>query len=251
MRQGQVAAVILAAGKSTRFAGEMPKVLCELHGRPLLTYVIEACQQAGATRLIVVVGYGKDQVIEMFGEWPGCVFVEQTEQKGTAHAVLCCRQALADVVGQVLVLAGDMPLVRGRTLRALLAENARTGDPLTLATTILDDPTGYGRIVRSQDDRVIAIVEQNDCTESQRAIREVNPSYYCFDSRFLFPTLEQIGNDNAKGEHYITDAVSLLVEQGHRVGAIPAVAAQDALGINSREDLALVATVMEQRCRQG
>ncbi len=241
------AAVILAAGKSTRMKSELPKVLHELCGRPMLAYVLDACRDAGIGRLIVVVGYGKDRVIEAFSDRTDCTFVEQAEQKGTAHAVLCCRDALDGFSGQVLVIAGDMPLVSGATATTLLQENARTGDGLTLATTILDDPTGYGRIVRDDQGRLQAIVEHRDCTPEQLAVKEVNPSYYCFDGRLMFDALGRVGNDNAKGEYYITDAVRVLAEDGRGAAAIPALPAEDATGINSRADLAAVNRIMQNR----
>jgi bifunctional UDP-N-acetylglucosamine pyrophosphorylase/glucosamine-1-phosphate N-acetyltransferase len=242
------AAIILAAGKSTRMKSDLPKVLHEICGRPMLAYVLEACQRAGIGRLIVVVGHGKEQVVDVFTERAGCAFVEQTEQKGTAHAVLCCREALADFSGRVLVIAADMPLVREETLRALLDENAGTGDAITLATTILDDPTGYGRIDRDGRGRLRGIVEHRDCTPEQLAIREANPSYYCFsDCGGMFAVLDQVGNDNAKGEYYITDSVGILIEQGRGAGAVAAVPPAEAMGINSRADLAAVGRLMQAR----
>lgn len=248
----ETAAIILAAGKSTRMKSDLPKVLHEICGRSMLAWVLDACDEAGVGRLLVVVGYGKDQVIEAFAGRKNCTFVEQAEQRGTGHAVLCCRQRLADFDGRVMVIAADMPLVRGPTLRALLDENARTGDAITLATTILDDPTGYGRIDRDEQGRLRGIVEHRDCTPQQLAIREVNISYYCFaDPERLFAALDRVGNDNAKGEHYITDAVRILIDQGQGGGAIPAVPPAEALGINSRSDLAAVGRTMQERIQQA
>jgi bifunctional UDP-N-acetylglucosamine pyrophosphorylase/glucosamine-1-phosphate N-acetyltransferase len=247
-----VAVVILAAGKSTRMKSSLPKVMHEVCGRPMLAHVLDACRDAGVERLAVVVGFGKDQVVAAFEGRPGCTFVEQADQNGTGHAVLCCREALADFDGRVLVIAADMPLVRGATLRALLEENARTGDAITLATTILDDPTGYGRIVRDKAGNLRGIVEQRECTPEQAEIQEVNISYYCFgDRRQMFEALEQVGDDNAKGEYYMTDAVRILIEGGHGGGAIPAVPREEALGINSQADLAEVSRVMQERIQAG
>ncbi|MCP4250797.1 MAG: bifunctional N-acetylglucosamine-1-phosphate uridyltransferase/glucosamine-1-phosphate acetyltransferase, partial [bacterium] len=240
-------AVILAAGKSTRMKSELPKVLHDICGRPMLAYALHACADAGVGRIVVVVGHGKEQVVEAFSGWNNCSFVTQSEQKGTGHAVLCCRDALAGFAGQVLVIAGDMPLLRGPTLRALLNENARTGQAITLATTILDDPTGYGRIIRDDQGGLSAIVEHNDCTPEQLAVREVNPSYYCFAGRRMFEAMEQVGTDNAKGEYYITDAVKILIEAGHGRGAVAAVPPVEAMGINSRDDLAAVGRIMQDR----
>jgi bifunctional UDP-N-acetylglucosamine pyrophosphorylase/glucosamine-1-phosphate N-acetyltransferase len=243
----ETAAVILAAGQSTRMQSDLPKVLHEVCGRPMLAYALEACREAGVSRLVVVVGYGKEQVIEAFAGRSDITFVEQAEQKGTAHAVLCCREVLDGFAGQILVIAGDMPLVRAGTPKALLAENARTGDGLTLATTVLDDPTGYGRVVRDEQGRLQAIVEHKDCTPEQLAISEVNPSYYCFDGAVVFDALSKVRNDNAKGEYYITDAVGILAADGRGAGAIAALPTAEATGINSRADLAVVARMMQER----
>jgi len=247
----EVAAVILAAGRSTRMKSDLPKVLHEVCGRPMLAYVVDACEQAGVGRVLLVVGHGKEKVVETFGDRGLCSFVEQAEQKGTGHAVLCCREALSGFAGRVLVIAADMPLVRGETLTKLLAENTRTGHAITLATTVLDEPAGYGRIVRDRAGDLLGIVEHNDCTPEQREIHEVNPSYYCFDGRLMFEALGQVGNANAKGEYYITDAVRILIEQGRGGGAIPAVPPEEAMGINSRADLALVARRMQDRIQAG
>lgn len=225
----------------------LPKVLHPLCGKPMLTYAIDACAGAGVDRIVIVVGHGKQQVIDAFADRSDCTFVEQAPQNGTAHAVLCCRDALAGVTGQVLVLAGDMPLVRSDTLRTLLAENAKAGDGLTLATTMLDEPAGYGRIVRDDQGCLEAIVEHKDCTPAQLAIKEVNPSYYCFDGARMFDVLGRIQNHNAKGEYYITDAVGIMLADGHGAGAVAAVPSDQATGINSRADLAAVNRLMQDR----
>ena len=244
------AAIILAAGKSTRMKSEAPKVLHEVCGQPMLWYVMRACRDAGVSRLVVVVGHRKDAVIEAVGGADDITFVEQVEQKGTGHAALVCRDALSDCTGQVLVIAGDMPLIRSQTLDALLAENRRTGHAVTLATSVLDDPTGYGRIIRDENGALAGIVEQNDCTPEQRRVSEVNVSYYCYDAARLFDLLSRVGNDNANGEYYITDTVRLALDGGMGAGAVAAVPAEDAMGVNSRSDLAVVNRVMQRRIQR-
>ncbi len=244
------AAIILAAGKSTRMQSGTPKVLHEICGRPMLAYVLAACTAAGVDRLIVVVGHGKDAVIQAFGDHPGVSWVEQTEQKGTGHAVLVCESELGAFAGRTMVMAGDMPLVRSDTVAGLLAENAASGDGVTLASSIFDDPTGYGRVLRDADGRLSRIVEEVDCTESQRTINEVNISYYCFDNQRLFEALHEVKPDNAKGEYYITDAVHVLIDRGHGAGATATVKPQDAMGVNSRADLALVNSAMQRRIQE-
>jgi len=241
------AAIVLAAGKSTRMKSELPKVLHEICGRPMLSYVTTACRLAGVDRLIVVVGHGKELVRQEFSEVEGLAWVEQREQKGTGHAVQCCRGALSGFTGSIMVIAGDMPLIRRETLAGLLEAREQSGDGLTMATTVLDDPTGYGRIVRDAHGDLEAIVEDRDCSDEQRAIHEVNPSYYCFDSAALWTALDQVKPNPVKGEYYITDTVSILRRMGRVVSAIHCLPAEDAAGINSRLDLAMVGRLMQDR----
>ncbi|MFQ5415156.1 MAG: NTP transferase domain-containing protein [Phycisphaerae bacterium] len=244
-------AIILAAGKSTRMNSDRPKVLHDVCGRPMLHHVLAACRDAGADRLAVVVGHGREAVIDAMGGAGGIRWIEQVEQKGTGHAVQCCRAALADATGSLLVVAGDMPLVRRATLANLYETREHNGDAAVIATTVLEDPTGYGRIIRNADGGFEAIVEHRDCTPSQRAVREVNPSYYCFDAAKLFAALDDVTPDNAKGEYYLTDAVTQLQASGAGVSAIPGVAAEDAMGVNSRVDLASVNRVMQDRIQMA
>jgi UDP-N-acetylglucosamine diphosphorylase/glucosamine-1-phosphate N-acetyltransferase len=243
----QTAAVILAAGKSTRMNSDLPKVLHPVCGRSMLGHVIDACRAVGVDRLVVVVGHRKDLVIDAFSNESGITWVEQTEQLGTGHAVLACEAALGDFEGQTLVIAGDMPLLRSETLRELLEANASTSDSVTLATSIFDDPTSYGRIVRDESGNLVGIVEHADCTDEQRAIREVNISYYCFDNRKLFSSMHDVTPNNTKGEYYITDAVRILIGKGERAAALPIVDPEDAFGVNSQADLAMVNETMHRR----
>ena len=241
------AAIILAAGQSTRMKSDAPKVLHPVCGRPMLSYVLSACRLAGLDRLIVVVGHGKDEVISAFEGEGDITWVEQSAQKGTGHAVQCCRDALRTFDGSVLVIAGDMPLVRRETLAHLLESRARTGAGLAMATTTLGDPTGYGRIVRDASGALEAIVEDRNCTDAQRKIREVNPSYYCFDAKALFEALERIQCDPGKGEYFLTDTVEALRALGREVSTVVEVPSEDAAGINSRLDLASVGRMMQDR----
>lgn len=241
------AAIVLAAGRSTRMKSDLPKALHELCGRPMLSHVLGACRLAGVGRLLAVVGYGKKQVLARFKKEKDITWVEQAQQRGTGHAVLCSRDALRDFSGDVLVVAGDMPLVRRETLANLIECRRQRGDAVTLATTMLDDPTGYGRIIRDDNGDLEAIVEHGDCSATQREIEEVNPSYYCFDARRLFAALDQVRPAGTKGEYYVTDAIRVLRASGHGVSAVVQVPPEDALGINSRLDLATVSRVLEDR----
>ena len=243
----QVAAIILAAGKSTRMKSDLPKVLHEVCGRPMLGHVVSAARLAGVDQIIVVIGHEGDRVKQAFDVQHDITWVVQSEQRGTGHAVQCCREALSDFDGTVVVIAGDMPLIQRLAIVELVDMREEVGHAATIATTILDDPTGYGRIVRDADGNLSAIVEDRDCNDEQRAITEVNPSYYCFDAKKLFDVLDKIEPAASKGEYYLTDAIRLLRESGENVSAKIEIPADDAMGVNSRFDLAAVNRIMQDR----
>ena len=182
---------------------------------------------------------------------PSITWIEQTEQLGTGHAVNQCRGALAGFDGNVVVLAGDMPLLRSETLAMLIDKHESEHSAATLATAVLENPKGYGRIVRDPYGNLQGIVEESDCSESQRAIREINPSYYCFDKTLLLSALDKIRPENVKGEYYLTDALHILIRGGHRAVAITAVKSEDAMGINSRHQLAEVSKLMQERIQNN
>lgn len=247
----RTAAIILAAGKSTRMKTELPKVMHDICGRPMVSYVMDACREAGIATLHLVVGFAREMVVQAFRDEPDVRFVEQREQKGTGHAVMMCIEALKGFTGDVVVIAGDMPTIRSETLQRLLALHRAAGAAASIATTVLEDPTGYGRIIRGPDGRFERIVEHRDCTPDQLSIREVNPSYYCFDAQALFGALPKLRADNAKGEYYITDTLAIIRDGGGMVQAAVSVPAADAVGINSRGELAEVAKVMQRRIQAG
>jgi bifunctional UDP-N-acetylglucosamine pyrophosphorylase/glucosamine-1-phosphate N-acetyltransferase len=229
---------------------DSPKVLHEVCGRPMLAYALDACRLGGIDRIVVVVGHQKELVVEAFDGHSDLTFVTQEEQKGTGHAVMFAEPVLKDFAGPVLVIAGDMPLIRSEIVSELLSAHESAKAAVSLATTVLEDPTGYGRIVRGDGGQLEAIVEDRDCTDEQRNICEVNPSYYCFGGRDLFNSLKQVNPNNAKGEYYITDAVHILVNAGRKATAPVNVPPEDAMGINSRADLAVVGGLMEGRIQR-
>lgn len=240
-------AIILAAGISSRMNTQLPKVLHEVCGRCMLEYVLEASREAGAKKLYVVIGYHGEQVRERFADAKDIVWVEQSEQKGTGHAVLCCREHLADFDGQTLVLCGDGPLIRAETLKTIIAKHEKEHSATTLATAILDEPNGYGRIVRDMYGNIQGIVEDSDCTPEQKAIKEVNPSYYLFNNKVLFNALAKVQPNNVKGEYYLTDALSIILASGYKVIAVTAVRPEEAKGVNSRLQLSEAGKVVQQR----
>jgi bifunctional UDP-N-acetylglucosamine pyrophosphorylase/glucosamine-1-phosphate N-acetyltransferase len=239
------AAVILAAGRSTRMRSRLPKPLHPLCGLPLSRHVIRSCRHAGIDRSIVVIGHEGDAVRAGLG---GDVeYAVQHEQRGSGDAAKAAEPALAGFTGTVLVLAGDVPLLRAETVRRLVDHHRATGATATLLTAVLDDPAGYGRIVRNADGTVARIVEHRDASPEERALHEINPSIYCFESAPLFESLRRIQPNNSQGEFYLTDVIGLLSDGGGRVEAIAVADARETLGVNTRVELAMVGTILRQR----
>jgi bifunctional UDP-N-acetylglucosamine pyrophosphorylase/glucosamine-1-phosphate N-acetyltransferase len=243
-------AIILAAGKSTRMKSKRPKALHEICGRSILQYIIDAAFGAGCSRVLVVVGFGKEEIVAQFGDDPRIAFVEQTEQLGTGHAARVCEPQLKKVNGDVLILAGDLPLARGEVLQTLHRVHQEERAAASMATAILDDPTGYGRVLRDAGGEFVKIVEQIDCTADQREIREVFPSFYCARVEELLFALSRLRNDNKKGEYYLTDIFEILKNAGKRVVAVQAVRAEDVLAPNNRQQLAEADACMQDRLQR-
>ena len=244
-------AILLAAGVSSRMNTKLPKVLHEVTGRPMLAYVLDACRSVGVNRIYVVVGFGAEQVEERFAaESADIIWVHQPQQLGTAHAVICCKEYLQDSDGQTLVLCGDGPLIRTQTLQTLIEKHEAEQSSATLATAVLDDPTGYGRIIRDAYGNIQGIVEDSDCTPAQRAVREVNPSYYLFNHRVLFRAVDRVKPNNVQKEYYLTDALALIIATGHKVIAVTAVRPEEAVGVNSRAQLSVASKIMQHRVQQ-
>jgi bifunctional UDP-N-acetylglucosamine pyrophosphorylase/glucosamine-1-phosphate N-acetyltransferase len=244
-------AVILAAGISSRMNTRLAKVLHEVCGRPMLAYVLDACRQAGVGKIYVVVGYCAEQVKERFAGAADIEWVEQEEQKGTAHAIMCGREYLESFEGETLVVCGDGPLIRVETLRTLIEKHESEHSAATLATAVLKDPCGYGRIIRDAYGNIQGIVEDSDCTSEQLRIQEVNPSYYLFNNTILWEALAKIRPDNVKKEYYLTDALSIIIATGHKVVAVTAVRPEEAMGVNSRTELSEASKIMQRRIQQG
>jgi len=246
----ETVAIILAAGGSTRMNTKLAKVLHEVCGRPMLAYVLDACRKIGISKMFVVVGFSADEVKEQFADADDIVWVRQDKQSGTGHAVLCCKEHLKDFNGQTLVLCGDGPLIRAATLKTLIDKHKSGHSAATLGTAVLDDPSGYGRIVRDDYGNLQGIVEHSDCSPEQLKIKEINPSNYLFDNKVLFEALETIKPENVKKEYYLTDAVSSILATGHKVEAITAVPPDEAVGINSRAQLSAASKIMQRRIQR-
>ncbi|MFM7799461.1 MAG: NTP transferase domain-containing protein [Planctomycetota bacterium] len=242
-------AIILAAGKGTRMKSDLPKVMHPALGRPMVEWVADAARAVGCGKVVLVIGHGADTVREHFAGHVGIEFVMQMPQLGTGHAVDMARPVFErGALGEdVLVLCGDGPLIRAHTLETLLSVHRGTGAAATLATAVIPDPTGYGRIERDAAGGFLRIVEQKDATPAQLALREVNPSYYCFRTADLFDALQRVTNQNASGEYYITDVFELLLKDGKRVSVVDAVPPEDVLSVNTPEQLAEVSGFLSSR----
>jgi bifunctional UDP-N-acetylglucosamine pyrophosphorylase/glucosamine-1-phosphate N-acetyltransferase/UDP-N-acetylglucosamine pyrophosphorylase len=268
-------AIVLAAGKGTRMKSDLPKVLVEICGRPMIEYVLDALAAAGIGRVLLVVGYRSEMVRERLGtagtnpaghrqsaaahrenpaagRLPNITFVEQTEQLGTGHAVMVCREHLARHNGPVLVVTGDSPLIQPSSVRKLLARFADQRPACILGTAHKDDPGGLGRIVRDSAGNFVKIVEVKDASEADRRITECNMSTYVFDGPALMTALAELRNNNAQREYYITDCCGILRDRGHKVLAVAELEPCEALSINNLDELAEVEAVIRSmsECRQ-
>jgi bifunctional UDP-N-acetylglucosamine pyrophosphorylase/glucosamine-1-phosphate N-acetyltransferase len=258
MSERPLSAIVLAAGQGTRMRSARPKPLHRLCGRPLVWYVLDAAGGSGADLAVVVVGHAGERVIKTLQQEPGPVpleFVEQRVQRGTGDAVAVGLTGLPDDddadEGDVMVLPGDTPLVRAETLAALVMEHRLSGAACTLLTARLDDPRGYGRVVRDKDGRVRRIVEHRDASADELAIDEINTSIYVFRRGLLSPALRRITPDNSQGELYVTDVVEVLAAAGHQVVSLVAEDADEIQGVNDRAQLAVVEAELRRRTNQA
>jgi UDP-N-acetylglucosamine diphosphorylase/glucosamine-1-phosphate N-acetyltransferase len=238
-------AVILAAGKGTRMKSDLAKVLFPIAGRPLLLHVLDSVEAAGFDRVIAVVGHQADRVRDVLtGRRVDCVL--QEPQLGTGHAVLCAAPLLEGITDTIAVLAGDAPLIRSSTLRSMIEHQRRANAAVTLLSAVLDDPKGYGRVVR-KDGRVVAIVEDKDTTPEEQAIHEINSSIYAFDGPFLLRGLPKLKNENRQKEYYLTDLVHLAFAEGRLVEGLVVPDPMEVVGVNTVEQLEEVERLLARR----
>ena len=241
-----IATVILAAGKGTRMKSDLVKVLHPLLGLPMLSYPIDlSLHGIKAEKTIVVVGYQADQIKERFKN-PQIQFVLQEEQLGTGHAVLQTIPLLKEFTGTVLILCGDVPLVKIETLHSFIDAFEGNNSILSVLTTVVENPFGYGRIIRSLEGWLEKIVEEKDASEKERLVREINTGIYCVKASFLIEGLREIGKDNAQGEYYLTDLVEIARKNGLRCSAHIVPDPVEVMGINTRVDLAIANEVLKQ-----
>ncbi len=238
-------AVILAAGKGTRMKSKLPKVLHKVGGHPMLEHVMDAAEAAGCRDNVVVIGHGAELVRELVGDRARIAL--QAEQLGTGHAVLQAADTLKDFTGTVMILCGDTPLLEAEELEKFYAEHVKSGAAATVMSALMDDPFGYGRILRDANGDVAGIVEQKDASEEQKQIKEINTGNYCVEAPLLFEVLRTLGNDNAQGEYYLTDVLAKLRAMGKKVGGVITADSEMIMGVNSRRQLAEAESVMRRR----
>jgi bifunctional UDP-N-acetylglucosamine pyrophosphorylase/glucosamine-1-phosphate N-acetyltransferase len=232
---------------------DLPKVCFPVGGREMVCAVVDACREAGCERIVVIVGYQQERLRAALAGYERIEYAVQSEQLGTGHAVMSAAGLFADGESgrrDCFVLCGDGPLIRARTLRELHDAHVTSGASAALATAMIENPDGYGRIVRDDAGRFVAIVEQKNATPAQREIREINPSYYCFKTSKLFEALRGVTRNELTGEYYLTDTLGLLRSRGERIEVLASVPPEDILSINTPEDLAKVDAIYRSRSQQ-
>lgn len=239
-------AVVLAAGKGTRMKSELPKVLCQANGRPLVAYVLDALRNAGVAKMIVVVGYKAEMVQQELSGAEDIEFALQSEQLGTGHAVMMCREQLSNHHGPVVVVAGDSPMMQASSIKSLLDDFATTTPACILGSLNHENPEGLGRIVRDEQGNFTGIVEHKDATEEQLKINEVNMSTYVFDCQKMLSSLDSLTAENKQQEYYITDIPGILLSGDEDVRALPVLKPIESLSVNTVEQLADVEKAMNE-----
>jgi bifunctional UDP-N-acetylglucosamine pyrophosphorylase/glucosamine-1-phosphate N-acetyltransferase len=242
----ELGVILLAAGQGTRMKSDIPKVLHPVGGKALFLHALETALRLDPSIVAIVVGHGASAVRQAHSSIEA-KWVTQERQLGTGHAVLCAKEAFKDFAGEVLILSGDVPLIREQTLRAMLARHHSRRAALTLLTAELEEPKGYGRILRDGAGVIAGIVEEKDATSAQREIGEVNAGIYIASAPFLFAALSEVQNNNQQGEYYLPDVVAVGLARGQTIETVTAEDPREMLGINSREELA----AMEKNLRQS
>ena len=240
-----IMAIVMAAGKGTRMKSKKSKLVQKIYGKEIVKRAVENAQKAGIHDIVAVVGYQKEEVMEVLGD--SVKYAYQDEMLGTGHAVMQAKEFLAGKKGKVLVLNGDVPLLRPDTLNKLVEKSIENREYATLLTAIYENPTGYGRIIRDEGGNIKGIVEEKDTKPSQRKIKEINAGIYCFDVEELFAALDKIKPNNAQGEYYITDVISIMNQKGLKTGAVIVEDNTEILGINDRIQLEMLTKVLQMR----
>ena len=240
-----IIAVVLAGGKGTRMKSNKSKLVHKVYGKEIVLRAVENAKKAGIENIIAVVGHQNEQVMQVLGEDINYAYQEQ--MLGTGHAVMQARKYLEGKNGKVVVLNGDVPILRPETIKNLIEKSISNKEYATLLTAIYDNPFGYGRIIRDEGGNVEGIVEEKDATELQREIKEINAGIYCFDIKELLKALESIDNNNASHEYYITDVIKIMNNKGLKTGAVIVEDNTEILGVNDRVQLEIVTKILRMR----
>ena len=240
-----IMAIVMAAGKGTRMKSKKSKLVQKIYGKEIVKRAVENAENAGVSDIVAVVGYQKEEVMAVLGDT--VKYAYQDDMLGTGHAVLQAKEYLQGKKGRVLVLNGDVPLLRPETLNKLLEKSIENKEYATLLTAIYDNPYGYGRIIRDEGGNVSAIVEEKDTTDDQKEIKEINAGIYCFDIEELLAALENLSPDNAQGEYYLTDVIEIMNKKGLKTGAVVVEDNTEILGINDRIQLEMLTKVLQMR----
>jgi bifunctional UDP-N-acetylglucosamine pyrophosphorylase / glucosamine-1-phosphate N-acetyltransferase len=245
-----LAIIVLAAGKGTRMKSDLPKVLHPLLGRPLLSHVLENAKRLRPQKTVVVIGH-QAELVRTACARSGLLFVQQVPQLGTGHAVRQAAKELDHFPGTILVLSGDIPLVSGETLRGLVRAHRRSGAPVTLLSTLLEEPRGYGRIVRDDRGGLLRIREEKDASPEERDLKEVNAGIYCFEGEFLFSALPRLTRRNRQREYYLTDLIEMARRADRPVTVFRHPRFEEVLGINDRAELARSGRLLRRQINEG
>ena len=243
--ENNIMAIVMAAGKGTRMKSKKSKLVQKIYGKEVVKRAVENALKAGVHDIVAVVGYMKEEVMAVLGD--NVKYAFQEEMLGTGHAVMQAREYLKGKKGKVLVLNGDVPLIRPETLNKLIEKSIENKEYATLLTAIYDNPTGYGRIVRDEGGNISAIVEEKDTTDDQKEIKEINAGIYCFDIEELLSALDKLSPNNAQGEYYLTDVIQIMNEKGLKTGAVIVEDNTEILGINDRIQLEMLTKVLQMR----
>lgn len=241
-------AVILAAGKGTRMKSKLYKVLHPVCGKPMVQHVIDQVSKLHIEEIVTIIGHGAEKVKAQLGS--SSLYALQEEQLGTAHAVMQAEAHLASKKGTTLVVCGDTPLIKAETMEALLKQHETQGAKASVLTATVEDPTGYGRIIRNAEGFVEKIVEHKDATDEEKKVKEINTGTYCFDNEALFSALKKVSNDNAQGEYYLPDVIEILKSQGEIVTAYQTEDFEETLGVNDRVALSQAEKIMRSRINE-
>ncbi len=242
----KISTAIMAAGKGTRMQSDLPKVLHKLNDRSMVHYVIDIAEQINSEKIVLIIGHKKELVEKECAERK-VEFTVQSPQLGTGHAVQMTEKAFANYDGDILVLSGDVPLLTKKSIDALIENHQKSDAMATLLTADLDDPFGYGRIVRGENNAVSHIVEQKDASEEEQNIKEINVGIYIFNAPLLFKDLKRVTNNNSQGEYYLPDVISMFIEDGLKVGAVKSQSFDETRGINTIDQLKEAETILNQR----